>query len=1121
MGVRQLKSQIERITEITATGGTTNLANNSRRRQLVLGTLSHTFVLPQANASSPNECPNGLAFTIANRSTQSVTVNFFGGALAKTLAAGEQATFRLVSNSTAAGTWDITNEAGGGGAAPLSDEETLAAMAGAAKNDSDFDLNGAGGVHGRTLRFNRQFVGGNVWQQVASMTAFRTYSSSADAAGYGFVNWGYDDSNTIQTTPERYDDVADRWMNRAVPVTTQMYGNMVGLADKIYQTGGSTTTALNRTTAHNEYNPVTNAWSSKAAKITASIIAYGHAIAGKLYIFGGRDGAGTSAVTTGEYYDPTLDAWATRKDLLAAKTSSGHHGYRNSGFIFGGYGNPGLLHTITSHEYDHVKDDFEVRPNTPIGRINNGVVDCLGVSYVLGGEDSSPAYVTTGFAYVKELNSFLGLTSLGRMPLANQPGSFALSGAIYEFNGLASGATRNTAYKLQTCSFFHIGDLRKSNKGLASIFVASFLNEKQFQVPIEIQTDGNVWIPLLSASKSSVRASDVLRGKFKETGLPHISLGYITSLVNVTAESRSYNYVADAFLTRQAHGLARTDPFFFALDGYTYFQGGGDSGGAIATPTNTEKYNPDTNTFQTLTTLATLYGADGTSMSLPNNKGYKSHGELIGETNGATIHEYDPTLDTWTPKTSSSNGRRSCNGFDLQWRLFSVGGRNPAYLATNEAYDYILNAWIPRASVNTGRAWHCAESLRNQRGMVFLGYNGSDLQSTEVYNPISNAWATKANNGYARIQAASYRAEGFVWAVLGSNSITRNQYYSDLTDTWLEKNTLSFSARTGSVASLPGFFRNYKVRVGIPFWMPFRARTWNLLPDAPEAGTMVAGYSDGFIKVTTGSATTFDYDEETRSWKNGAPKTYTGYGVSFDLRGMWHIIFGGDGLQGERYNPITKKFEAIQSVSGTARARFVQSGGAAIGGFGYEVGGSNLPGSVEIADNNQYNPDTNTWLARQAITNVNRSYSTSSVVNGLWFVIGGGNAAGGTVVDAPEKYNPVTNTWATGFAASGVARVSAGTLKTSEDSFVYIGGQNAALTYLGTVQEYLDTLNVWQDWPGLVFGNRAQFGQIENSGPKYGGFIVGGNSGSFHATLARLLLRNNDMLLGAALRVGE
>jgi hypothetical protein len=92
---------IESLSTTVTSGGTLSLSSTSNTNQQLTGTSSHTVVLPNATGLK-----NGRRFRITNRSTQSISIQYFGGAALRTMPTDSQAEFIVVSNGTSAGTWD-------------------------------------------------------------------------------------------------------------------------------------------------------------------------------------------------------------------------------------------------------------------------------------------------------------------------------------------------------------------------------------------------------------------------------------------------------------------------------------------------------------------------------------------------------------------------------------------------------------------------------------------------------------------------------------------------------------------------------------------------------------------------------------------------------------------------------------------------------------------------------------------------------------------------------------------------------------------------------------------------------------------------------------------------------
>jgi hypothetical protein len=88
------------FTQITAAAGTTILTNASSAWQQVVGTTTQTIQLPNATTLY-----KGLAFTITNSSTGTVTIKDNASTTLDTVVAGGSAIMVLTANGTSAGTW--------------------------------------------------------------------------------------------------------------------------------------------------------------------------------------------------------------------------------------------------------------------------------------------------------------------------------------------------------------------------------------------------------------------------------------------------------------------------------------------------------------------------------------------------------------------------------------------------------------------------------------------------------------------------------------------------------------------------------------------------------------------------------------------------------------------------------------------------------------------------------------------------------------------------------------------------------------------------------------------------------------------------------------------------------
>jgi hypothetical protein len=102
----------QNLTSTVTAAGTLTLTAASSATQLFTGSTTHTLVMPNATTLAV-----GIDYYVINRSTGAVTVQANGGGTLQVMAGNSIGWFYLLTNGTAAGTWDVTYTppAGGGG----------------------------------------------------------------------------------------------------------------------------------------------------------------------------------------------------------------------------------------------------------------------------------------------------------------------------------------------------------------------------------------------------------------------------------------------------------------------------------------------------------------------------------------------------------------------------------------------------------------------------------------------------------------------------------------------------------------------------------------------------------------------------------------------------------------------------------------------------------------------------------------------------------------------------------------------------------------------------------------------------------------------------------------------
>ena len=98
----------------------------------------------------------------------------------------------------------------------------------------------------------------------------------------------------------------------------------------------------------------------------------------------------------------------------------------------------------------------------------------------------------------------------------------------------------------------------------------------------------------------------------------------------------------------------------------------------------------------------------------------------------------------------------------------TISSGEGSFLATTERYDPILNAWTTKAPMPTGRAGpFCGEV--GGKDYVIGGYNGNFMSVCEKYDPATDQWTSMTNMGLARGYgcSASYNSE--IYCIGGYN----------------------------------------------------------------------------------------------------------------------------------------------------------------------------------------------------------------------------------------------------------------------------------------------------------------------------------------------------------------
>jgi N-acetylneuraminic acid mutarotase len=219
-----------------------------------------------------------------------------------------------------------------------------------------------------------------------------------------------------------------------------------------------------------------------------------------------------------------------------------------------------------------------------------------------------------------------------------------------------------------------------------------------------------------------------------------------------------------------------------AVNGKIYVMGGkGDvSGPDIA---SVYEYNPAMNTWTSKASMLTPRSY--LSSSAANGKIYAIGGTHSYPGAGlSTVEEYDPATDTWTRKADMPTPRATVSTSEANGKIYarggSLGGSGSQWyvgLTTVEEYDPATDTWTRKASMPIGRT-HFSTWEVNGKIYVIGGINsaigGNHIAQVDMYDPETDTWTRKADMPTARSGLSSAAANGKIYALGGwiGNSTT-------------------------------------------------------------------------------------------------------------------------------------------------------------------------------------------------------------------------------------------------------------------------------------------------------------------------------------------------------------
>jgi len=289
-----------------------------------------------------------------------------------------------------------------------------------------------------------------------------------------------------------------------------------------------------------------------------------------------------------------------------------------------------------------------------------------------------------------------------------------------------------------------------------------------------------------------------------------------------------------------------------------------------------------------------------------------------------------------------------------------------------------------------------------------------ELSVVEYYNPTTRVWATADSSMITpRSTAASAVIDGKLYVVGGTDRKLRSkpvynvlEVYDPVTDTWASKASMTTARWGAGAAALNGKLyvfggvQSSKIFYDVLEIYDPATNSWSTGPSMPIKlfGPAVTVLNDkiyvaGGLEFTPSEdrddvATVMVFDPALNNWLTiGTMPTGRGQGAAGTIDGKIYVVggyLGGETVTGILESTISGGSWNSLTTMPTARGE-MEAG--VIGGKLYVVGGLLGSGS-DTAVLEIYDPATNTWSTGPSMPTA-RAEAASGVINGIFYVIGG------------------------------------------------------------------------------------------------------------------------------------
>jgi hypothetical protein len=214
--------------------------------------------------------------------------------------------------------------------------------------------------------------------------------------------------------------------------------------------------------------------------------------------------------------------------------------------------------------------------------------------------------------------------------------------------------------------------------------------------------------------------------------------------------------------------------------------------------------------------------------SMPTARGYLRVAAIndtvyaLGSNYGGLNEAYNAAIDTWATKASMPDPQPMFAIAVCKDKIYCIGGMPTGFSgasSVNKVYDPETDSWETKTSMPTERYGLQAQVIDGKiyliGGRTLLGYDEGygELNVTEVYDPASDAWSTKA----PMPNSAGYFSAVVDGKIFVIGSVT--QIYNPNTDTWStgapppEKIVLGINGESAAAAATTGLMAPKRIYV--------------------------------------------------------------------------------------------------------------------------------------------------------------------------------------------------------------------------------------------------------------------------------------------------------------------